>query len=366
MLLTRHSSGHRRFYRLGLACILSGALLWPATLAVNRSKADETASPRPDLVVAPGLVEPVSGEISISNLIQGTIRRMPVAEGDHVTSGQVLAELVNDDLDAAVSAARAQLDLAGSQLEKLMNGARMEERREADANLRDAAAVLSMAEVTLQRRGSLVATHAATVESFDQARASAQSDRARRDALAEKLALINAPPRPEDVSIARANVQFAEARLQQAKAMLEKSFVRAPFDGTVLRTLRHEGEQVSETFPSVLIVMGNVGRLRVRSEIDETDVGRVKLGQRAYATVDAYRGRRFSGTITEIASRMGKKAVHTNDPAEKIDAKVLDALMTLDTGVSLPVGLRVDVFMEAASPDGWATAPLGQSLFQRQ
>lgn len=207
-----------------------------------------------------------------------------------------------------------------------------------------------MAELTLQRRASLATTNATSVESVDQARTSLRSARARSDALAEQLALINAPPRHEDLDIADANIRLAEARLREAQAILEKTFIRAPIDGTILRILRHAGEQVSATFPSIILVMGDTRQLRVRTEIDETDVGRIRVGQPAYATADAYAGRRFAGTVMRIARRMGKKALHTDDPSEKIDAKVLDVLVTLDPGVDLPVGLRMDVYVAADQP----------------
>jgi HlyD family secretion protein len=301
-------------------------------------------------------VEPVSEEISVSNLIQGTIGRIPVAEGDHVIAGQILAELRNDDLRAAVSAAKAQLDLSRSQKEKAVNGPRLEERREADADLRDAEATLSMAQVTFERQSALLPRQATTAEAFDRARTAVRSAEARREALAERLALLNAGSRQEDIDIAEASVQLATAKLQEAKAMLEKSFIRAPINGTILRILRHVGEQVSATFPSIILVMGDITQLRIRVEIDETDVGRIKIGQRAYAAADAYGGRRFPGTITKIAQRMGKKGVHTDDPAEKIDAKVLDVLVTLDPGAKLPIGLRVDVFIDGDPPPEHAAA----------
>lgn len=99
------------------------------------------------------------------------------------------------------------------------------------------------------------------------------------------------------------------------------------------------------------MVVGDISRERIRAEIDETDVGRISLGQAAYAIADAYKGHRFTGKISKIAARMGKKAVYSDDPAEKRDAKVLEALIDLDKQESLPVGLRVDVFIEARAPD---------------
>jgi HlyD family secretion protein len=355
-LFTKANS--RRLYVLGFGILVSAGTIAAATVGDSSSVATAPSPSRPVVMVAPGLVEPVSEEVSISNVTQGTIQRIPVTEGEHVVAGQVLAELYDDDLRAVVAAAKAQLDLNRSQKEKAVNGPRAEERREASANLQDAEAVLSMAQMTFERQSALVPTRATTVESFDKARTGVQSAKARRQAMAERLALLNIGSRQEDIDIAEANVQLAAAKLQQAQAELEKSFIRSPIDGTVLRLRRRVGEQVSSTFPSIIVVVGDISQLRVRAEIDETDVGRIRIGQRAYVTADAYGALRFAGTITKIASRMGKKAVHTDDPAEKIDAKVLDTLITLDAGADMPVGLRVDVFVDADLPKGPATAAL--------
>ena len=340
-------AGQMRTRWLGLGGTVLAASLaigfWPPTT----SKAVPGPPPESGPVVAAGLVEPISEEIAVANLTQGVIKCVAVREGDAVKAGQVVAELNNDDLAAAVEAARAQVELRRGELEKLRNGARPEERREAEANLRDVEAALVMARLTLDRRTSLVERQAVSVEALDQARSNVNSLRARRDALVERSALINAPPRKEDVAMAEAKLRLAEANLEEAKAMLDKTFIRAPVDGTILRTLRRVGEAVAQTVPSTIVVMGDISRLRVRAEIDETDIGRVRPGQRAYAVVDAYRGQRFTGTIAKIASRMGRKAVHTEDPAEKIDAKVLDAEIDLDADTRLPIGLRVDVFVDA-------------------
>ena len=99
-----------------------------------------------------------------------------------------------------------------------------------------------------------------------------------------------------------------------------------------------------------LLQVGDTSRIRVRAEVDETEVGQLKLGQRAWATAPAYPNKRFSGVISRIGQRMGHKTVRSDEPTEKNDTAVLDVLIDLDDpGVRLPVGLRMDVFLEAVA-----------------
>ena len=331
-----------------------GALMLAAAAVLMPQFASVTPPSRPapavqDVIAAAGLVNPLSEEIAAANVVQGVLTKVPFVEGDRVRAGDIVAEIEHADFEAAHSLAMGQLELRRAELEKLLNGARPEERREAVANLNDAEAILSMREAQLKRQTPLAAKGVASMEAFDQAQSNAASALARRNALAERAALINAPPRAEDVAIARANVKQAEAAVQQAKAMLDKTYIRAPIDGTVLRVLRHAGEAVSQTVPATIVIIGDISRLRVIAEIDESDIGRIEIGQRAYVTADAFPGRRSAGTVTRMAYRMGKKEVHTDDPAQKIDAKVQEATIDLDPDVQLPVGLRVDVFVEVGS-----------------
>ncbi len=82
-------------------------------------------------------------------------------------------------------------------------------------------------------------------------------------------------------------------------------------------------------------------------DVDERDIGRVKLGQAAYAVADAWQGVRFPGKVTEIGRRMGRKNVRTDDPTERIDTKILEVVIDLDEPGRLVTGLRVTSYIDA-------------------
>ena len=97
--------------------------------------------------------------------------------------------------------------------------------------------------------------------------------------------------------------------------------------------------------PDPLLTLGDEKVLRVRVDVDEDDVAKVRLGDRAYVSADAYVGRKFWGQVVRIGNEMGPKNLRTDEPTERVDKKILETLIQLDDGRELPVGLRVDSFI---------------------
>jgi len=77
----------------------------------------------------------------------------------------------------------------------------------------------------------------------------------------------------------------------------------------------------------------------------KTDVSRVRVGQRAYVTADAYGRQKSGGKVVRVGQQLGPKNVRTDEPTEKVDTKILETLVELDPGSQLPDGLRVDAFI---------------------
>jgi HlyD family secretion protein len=193
----------------------------------------------------------------------------------------------------------------------------------------------------------LVASGVSSQQALEQAVSSMQVAEASNNVSRAALQLINAPPRAEDVMMAQANLALAEGNLNEQRALLNKTQLRSPIDGMVLRRYLKTGETISIQPLIPILQVGDTGKLRVRAEIDESDVGQVEIGQRAWVTAPTYAGRRFRGTVASIGQRMGRKTVRSDEPTEKNDTKVLDVLIDFeDPGVRLPIGLRVDVFLD--------------------
>lgn len=305
-------------------------------------------------IAARGRVEGVSEEIKVTSKLAGRLKEVRAQEGDHLKQGDVVAVLENEDLLAAVHAAEAQLNQVKVALEKLQNGARQQERDEARAAMEESRAVeqnnraLYERWSTLYKQGGFVSK-----ERVDEVENNWKAAKARLEAATEHYHLINAPPRPEDVGIARAQVAGAAAQLEAARVNYENSFIRAPISGVVLKKYLKPGESIIafDRSSAPVISMTDDSTLMVRAEVDETDVNKVHVGQRAWVTADAYGAQRFQGTVTRIGNSIGKKQIRTDDPTEKVDTEVLETLIQLDPGERIQIGLRVDAWMQIAKRD---------------
>lgn len=332
------------------AILLGGTLVLALGLLVRHGAAS-TAEPQgvvtPALVAGPGRVEPASEEIQLGADVSGRLQAVPVEEGERVAAGQIVAVFDNADYRARVGLAEAELALREAELLRVHNGARKEDRLAAAAAVREAAAVMENARIELARRNTGYQQGVFPREEADRAAREFGVAQARLEAAQERLAVLEAGERPEDHQRAEAQVALARARLSEARALLEKTILRAPIAGLVLRKHLKAGEIFSEMRESPIITLGDSTRLRVRMDVDETDVARVRVGQAAYVTADAYPGEKFTGRVVRVGQLLGRKNVRTDEPSEHVDTKILETLIELDPGRPLPPGLRVDAYILA-------------------
>ncbi|MBS1842506.1 MAG: efflux RND transporter periplasmic adaptor subunit [Acidobacteria bacterium] len=297
------------------------------------------------LIAAPGRVEAVSEEVRVSSELSGRLKTVNVEEGDRVVQGQVLAELENSDYRARVAGAEAELALREAELRKIVNGSRTEERREAEAAKQAGKAVLENAKSETERRRGLAERGVISRDEADRYERAYRVAQAEYEQASQRFALVDVEAREEDRSKAEASVAEARAQVAEARAVYEKSFLRAPMNGVILRKLRHTGESVSTQFDSPVITMADDSVLRVRLDVDETDVAKLRVGQQAYVTAEAFGDRKFEGKVIRVGRILGKKNLRTDEPTEHVDTKILETLVELNPGEKLPLGLRVDSYI---------------------
>ena len=98
------------------------------------------------------------------------------------------------------------------------------------------------------------------------------------------------------------------------------------------------------TTPNSVLTIGDARVLRVRADIDESDVDKVRVGQKAYVTADAYGKQKIWGRVVQVGELLGPKTVRTDEPTERVDRKFLETLVELDP-VRRCQWYRVDTFI---------------------
>lgn len=316
--------------------------------AASAASAADQAPITKSIVAGPGLVEPDSENVQVGSELAGKLKQVLAEEGDVVKKGQILAILVNDDYRAQVESSSAQVHQAEANYQRILNGSRDQERAESAAAMHQAEAVESSARADWERSQKLFDDGIISREVLDHYRRDFNVAEEQFEASKQHFHLIDDRQRNEDIASLKAQLENAHAQLDNSQAVYAKTFLRAPFDGTILRKHHRTGESItnSSVTPDPVFTMGDVGGLRLRVDVDETDVSRVADGQRVYCTANAYGNQKFWGHVIRVAGQLGHKNVRTDEPNEKTDTKILETLVQLDPGVHLPVGLRVDAYIQ--------------------
>ena len=325
------------------------AMLGVSAVAIATPQDGEGGDDRPHVaaVASPGRVEPRSEEIRVGAEITGKVRALLVGERQRVEKSAVLLSLENAEYIARLASARAVVAEKQAALQRVVAGARDQERLEAVAATDEARTVLDNKKADWTRRQGLFAGGVISREESERSEHEFLAADARYRAAVQRQALLMDPARPEDVSRARADLDMALSAVAEAESALAKTTIRSPIAGVVLRTHVREGETVAPSPELPLVTVADLSSLRVRAEVDEADIGRVYLGQRAWATAAAYGDRRFFGSVVAVAPILGRKKLTRDEPTERIDTKVLEVLVELEPDQLLPIGLRVDTFFES-------------------
>jgi len=359
--------------------------LRPSTSAQNATpptdRGADSASPT-GAIAALGRLEPGGETYCVyppsSSGLSGTIKLWRVREGDRVKQGDVIAVMdTYERLEAAVVQAQAQVGEAESRVAQARQGSKPAEvsaqsaqiaaraeqanAKQAEvvrrrAELKNAQAQLKNAQVELKRAEDLFKVGAVSESqrdsrqtAFESAKAASetaeaaleQTGREVQQAVAEfqqagqvREGLVQV--RDVDVQQAMAQRDVAVANLRKASVDLDTAAVRAPIAGQVLKIHAKEAEQVSSGVGGSnsnecngVAELGETDRMYAVAEVYETDVVRVRSGQKATISSTAFPNK-ITGTVERVALRVGKKDVLNTDPAADTDARVVEVRIRLD------------------------------------
>jgi RND family efflux transporter MFP subunit len=153
--------------------------------------------------------------------------------------------------------------------------------------------------------------------------------------------------REQDIQQARQAVRAAEAQAQIAHTQYERAFIRSPIAGTVLQLATQQGETLAAGLSApTLIIVADLKRLQVDVFVDETDIGKIKLGQQVQVTVDAFPKNGFKGVVKKIASGSTiQQGVITYGVTVAIDKVDLPLKPDMTASVTIQTGKREDVLL---------------------
>lgn len=324
-----------RFLALGLVMLLA-------------SCGGEVDSPQPSsndvVAAAPGRIEGAADTHRVGTSAQGVVRRLLVAQGDKVTAGQLLVELDCAEVAAEAEGLRHRAAAAGARHARATEGFRAEEIREAFARSSAARAEAARATANMQRAQALHAQQFISEAAVDAAATDEKRARGEADAADARVEMMRAGARIQDIEEAASEAKALRMAAAAALRRLGSCSVLSPVDGEIVRVHVTAGELVSPLVPAPLVSVADLAMRRIRAEVDERDIGRIRVGQAGRVLVESFPGRVIDARVLEISPAMGRKRTHSLDPAERSDRDVLEVMLTVDPSAPpMPLGLRVTV-----------------------
>jgi HlyD family secretion protein len=230
--------------------------------------------------------------VEIGSQITGTVARVPVSEGQAVKTGQSLVELEADELVADVKQARFAVRQGETRVRQIREVA----LPAAEQNLNQGQANLLNARKQYERTAELRAQGFVGQAQLDDAKRTL--DVYESQVLAARIQVATNRPGGSDSVQASMALEQARANLQIALAKLEHATIRAPADGTLIARDVERGDVVQPG--KALMVLSPTGETQIVLQIDERNLGKLKLGQRAIASADAYAAQKFAAELVYI------------------------------------------------------------------
>lgn len=277
-------------------------------------------------------------KIQVASKSVGRVLWIGVEKGDRVKEGQVIVRLEDDEYKAQLQQAVGQLQTLEARLEELKNGSRPEEVATARANVDQASADLSNAEITLKRTRELVREKVSAQQALDDAEARVNSLRARVNSLEKVFELVKIGPRREVIDALRGQIVEAKGRVAFYETTLSNTIIKAPVTGTVLERNVEKGEFVTTGFvgdkgaKGYVVSLADLNDLQVELDINQNDFARLDRKQKGMITTDAYPDRKYDGAIAEIAPEANRQKATV-----QVKVKVLtpDELLRPDMNASV-------------------------------
>lgn len=291
----------------------------------------------------------VSGNIEVTQVdasfkVAGRMVERPADEGQVVKAGTLLARLDETDFKEQVALRQADVDAAKAILDKLVAGARKEDIGAAKAQLDQAKADFARAQADDVRNSDLFKKEVISPREYDASHSAYLAAQGKVQEAQQRYDLQKNGSRREDIDQARAKLDLAQKALVQAQTQLGYATLLAPQNGVILSKNVEPGEYVVPGTPIVSI--GDLGEVYLRAYVDERDLGRVKVGQKANITSDTYPGKAYPGRVTFISpeAEFTPKTVQTQKERVKLVYRI--KITVPNPNMDLKPGMPADGVIE--------------------
>lgn len=254
------------------------------TATIDRGNLQSTVS-------ASGAVNPVT-QVSVGTQVSGQIRDLLVDFNSVVKAGQLIAQIDPETFEYRVRSAQA--DVEASQAAVLTAQASAAASR---AQVARAQVDLNEAQRDFERKQSLVQMQFIAQSEADRARALVNTSAEALKATQAQVGVTEA-----QIKSALANVAQRQAALAQARVDLARTRITSPVDGIVIKRAIEKGQTVAASLqsPELFVIAQNLSDMQVDASVDESDIGRIRAGQPATFTVDAFPGQTFEGDVRQV------------------------------------------------------------------
>jgi len=283
--------------------------------------------------------------VAVSFKVAGRLKERLVDEGQQIKAGQIVARLEDDELKDERRLRAADQLAAQAALADLKAGSRKEEIAATAATLARLTAEADRAGQDAARAEALFKKEVIPRKELDAARAARDAAAAAVREGEERLQLTKIGPRPDAVKQAQARLEAAGAARSLADTRLSQSVLAAPQSGTVLAKHAEPGELLAAGSP--VITVGRLDEVWVRAFVPETQLGRIKLGQKATVTSDTWKGRSYQGTVSFIASEAEFTPRNVQTEAERVKLVYRIKVTIPNPKQELKPGMPVDLVIAA-------------------
>ncbi|MFB3892500.1 MAG: HlyD family secretion protein [Phycisphaerae bacterium] len=316
-----------------------------------------------------------AGKTLIARLDDVELREQEAqTEADLANARSVLAELNAGSRPEEKASAQAAEDRAAAALAELKNGSRPEEIAAAEAAVQAAKVEVDRTKLDYDRLARLRELGASGAQEYDNARSAYQSAAAKLEEARQRYTLVKIGPRKEQIDQATAALKDARERnklvqegprqetkdqaaakvrqltgaLALARTRLGFCTLLAPVSGVVLSKNTEAGEYVAAGTP--IVTVGDLRNIWLRAYINETDLERVKLGQRVKVTTDAYPHTRYEGRISFIASQAEFTPKNVQTAKERVKLVYRIKITVPNEDLALKPGMPADAEIDTSSP----------------